>query len=178
MAGLDATRACLETIGEWGRVFGILFFGRSKKVIGPSPVITSRRNTNMTHFPFAAGQRGGNRARAIARDACERGAGNLPRRCCRHRLLCRQNISEVVPVEEPLTSEHVQDIKDGGAILLHLMNGGRGGGPGQGEKGVPVSTAWPVERQGGTKASPRTPWSYHGKDQEGLDRNTWDEAFA
>jgi len=64
MAGLDATRACLETIGEWGRVFGILFFGRSKKVIGPSPVITSRRNTNMTHFPFAAGQRGGNRARA------------------------------------------------------------------------------------------------------------------
>jgi len=43
-------------------------------------------------------------------------------------FLCRQNISkEVVPVEEPPTSEHIQNIKDRGAILLHLMNRGRGG---------------------------------------------------
>jgi len=64
MAGLNGTQACLEMTGEWGRAFGILFFSRSKKVVGPSPAITLRRNTNITHFSFAAGQRGGNRARA------------------------------------------------------------------------------------------------------------------
>jgi len=64
-------------------------------------------------------------------------------------FLCRQNISEVVPVEEPLTSEHVQDIKDGGAILLHLMNGGRGG------------RSWGRERRG-CQFQPLGRWSGRG----------------
>jgi len=63
VAGLDATWACQMT-GERGWAVGILFFGRSKKVVGPSLAITSRRNTNITFFPFTSGQRGGNRARA------------------------------------------------------------------------------------------------------------------
>jgi len=64
MARRGATWACPEATGEWGWALSILFFSRSKKVIGPSPAITSRRNTNMTRFPFTAGQRGGSRARA------------------------------------------------------------------------------------------------------------------
>src|SRR6267142_197092 len=63
VARLDATQACRMT-GERGQAVGVLFFGRSKKVVGPSLAITSRRNTNITFFPFASGQRGGNRARA------------------------------------------------------------------------------------------------------------------
>jgi len=42
----------------------VLFFGREKNDPGPSPSRTSRTNTNIQRFPFAMGQRGGQRARA------------------------------------------------------------------------------------------------------------------
>jgi len=61
MAGLNTTRVHPEATDNWGQAFSVLFFGRSKKVIGPSPAITLRRNTNITHFPFATGKRGGSR---------------------------------------------------------------------------------------------------------------------
>jgi len=42
----------------------VLFFGRVKKDLGPSPSRTSRTNTNIQRLPLAIGQRGGRRARA------------------------------------------------------------------------------------------------------------------
>jgi|SRR6267142_2003146 len=47
----------------------VLFFGKAKNSPGPegpgqTPSRTSRTNTNIQHFPFAMGQRGGQRARA------------------------------------------------------------------------------------------------------------------
>jgi hypothetical protein len=85
-AELDASLCFLAE--RWGQVLGVLFFGRSKKVIGPSPPITSRRNTNITCFPFTTGQRGGNSAMKVYREgrtsSTTQGKGSLLQRSRGH----------------------------------------------------------------------------------------------
>jgi len=75
-------------------------------------------------------------------------------------FLGRQNIgNEVVPVEEPLSPEDVQDVEDGWAILWNLVRawglscrvGGRGHGS-RGGKGVLILPILQGEQQGETEA--------------------------
>ena len=60
----SASTGHLVACRDRGQVLCDLLFSMSKKVVGPSLAITSRRNMNITHFPFAMGQRGGSRAMA------------------------------------------------------------------------------------------------------------------
>ena len=50
----------LNNAGEVEGSQGVPCKARASAVL--TPAITSRRNTNITHFPFTIGQRGGNRA--------------------------------------------------------------------------------------------------------------------
>jgi len=177
MAGLDATRACLETIGNGAGFLASSSLAGQRRSLDLSGDHLKEKHKHDS-LPLCCRAKGRQQGKSPLHEMHVKGGQEIYPDDVPASSFCADKILAVVPVEEPLTSEHVQDIKDGGAILLHLMNGGRGGRSWAGREGVQFQPLGRWSGRGGTKASPRTPWSYHGKDQEGLDRNTWDEAFA